>query len=398
MVERNTAMLIADYNNTELQLAALSGAEQQMQTIDRDVANMSAALHHRQGMLSKTQQDDMHLQKRIHRNSNPRFFHYLVCNRDAKVERLKGELQDLVGIEQNLSNKIAEDSGQLSTLRQTQQNSHTRVDKKHQLESHCRAVFDQVVNAQPPTQTLQQLWAGVQQHGAQMASEQGLLQAIDRSVQLVQQGLSLFQQAEGLYNQAHRVNQQAKQTNRAEVSEERRERREEAFGNDFGAERSEWRIENLEREERHLQARRDSLINQAHDVAMQAYQVISAGLSAFPMEARARYPQLCASIGQVAFPRVEGANFNNALLADMIFGTTGAAMNDYRSGCKIQNNIRVVAQCASITSQQLGLLGAMKAAVTAAVQQLQVSLQSLEQNIKSERNAIFHSVRAAVPQ
>jgi len=252
------------------------------------------------------------------------------------------------------------------------------------------------VNGQPPTQMLQQLRAGVQQQGAQMASEQGLLQAVDRSVQLVKQGLSFFQQAEGLYNQAHRINQQAKQTNRAEVSEQRRERREEAFGNDFAAERSECRIENLEREERQLQARRDSLINQAHDVAMQAYQVISAGLSAFPMEARARYPHLCASIGQVAFPRVEGANFNNALMVDMIFGTMGAAMNDYSSGCKIQNNMRIVAQCASITSQQLGLLGAMEAAVTATLRQLQASVQSLEQNISAERSSIFHNVRAAV--
>lgn len=123
MVGRKTAMLIAEYNNTEQQLAQMA----QMKTIDQHVADMSAAVHHRQRVLSKIQQDDVHLQKRIHRNSNPRFFHYLVCNRDAKVERLKGELQDLVGIEQNLSNKIAEYSGQLSSLEQTQQNSHIRV-------------------------------------------------------------------------------------------------------------------------------------------------------------------------------------------------------------------------------------------------------------------------------
>merc|ERR1711959_289030 len=149
----------------------------------------------------------------------------------------------------------------------------------------------------------------------------------------------------------------------------RRERRDEAFGNEMGAENAEWHRENLERQERQLQAERDSLINQAHDVALRAYQVISTAFSTFPMEARARYPQLCASIGQVAFPRVEGANFNNTLMTDAIFGTMGAAMNDYSSGCKIQNNMRIVAQCASITSQQQGLVTAMQSAVNATLQQ-----------------------------
>merc|ERR1711959_195460 len=106
-------------------------------------------------------------------------------------------------------------------------------------------------------------------------------------------------------------------------------------------------------------------------------QVISTAFSTFPMEARARYPDLCRSIGQVAFPRVEGANFSEAFMADAIFGTMGAAMNDFSSGCKIQNNIRVVESCASMTSQQLGLVNAMQGAVNANIWQLQANVQSL---------------------
>merc|ERR1711977_221223 len=114
---------------------------------------------------------------------------------------------------------------------------------------------------------------------------------------------------------------------------------------------------------------------------MRAYQVISTGFSTFPMEARARYPQLCISIGQVAFPRVEGANFTSTLMTDAIFGTMGAAMNDFNSGCKIQNNMRIVEQCASMSTQQLGLVVAMEGAVNTNVQQLRSQVHSLEQSI-----------------
>merc|ERR1712187_351118 len=192
------------------------------------------------------------------------------------------------------------------------------------------------------------------------------------------------------------MGERAKQVNRSEAYEERRERRDEAFGNEFGAENAEWNRENLERRERQLQAQRDSLINQANDVAMRAYQVISGAFATFPMEARTRFPQLCASIGQVAFPRVQGANFTNALFADAIFGTMGAAFNDFNSGCQIQNNMRVVEQCASMTSQQSGLIAAIQSAVNGVIQEQQSVMKSLEQNIAVERQNMFNVVRASV--
>jgi hypothetical protein len=297
-----------------------------------------------------------------------------------------------------MSNKLAADSAQLSNLRQQQQNAHAVVDRKHQLESHRQSLFDQVVNEQPATPVLQQLQANSQQQCAQLASEQALLQAVGHSMEKVTQGLSLFQKAEGIYRQASQINERAQRVNSIEGYEARRERRDEAFGDGLGAENAEWNREQLERQERHLQAERDSLVNRAHDVAMQAYQVISIAFSTFPMEARGRYPDLSRSIGQVAFPRVEGANFSEAFMADAIFGTMGAAMNDFSSGCKIHNNVHVVEQCASMTSQQLGLVSAMHRAVHANVQQLQVNLQTLEQSVVVERTSIFNSVQAAVAQ
>jgi len=390
------AMLVKEYNSIEQQLAPMQNSESQMHNIDGQVASASSEISRRQTLLGQTQQDDAHMQVRVHRNENPRFLHYFVCNRDAKVERLKGELQQLQTNGQDLTNKLATDSQNLAALQQQKQNAHAIVDKKHQMEGQCRQLFNQVVDCQPPTQTLQQLRAGEQQQRPLLQSEQHLLQAVGTSVQHVQQGLALFQQAEGLYRHAQSTNEQAKNVTRMEANTERRERIDEAFGDRADAQNAEMHRRNLEMQERQLQARRDNEINQANGVAMQAYQVISTGMASFPAEARARYPQLCASIGQVAFPRVQGANFGSALMADAIFGTFGAAMNDMTSGCQIQDNMRTVGQCASMTSQQLGLMQSMQNAVSTNVHNLQASIRTLEQNITTERNNMFNGVRSAV--
>jgi len=390
------AMMVNEYNSIEQQLLPLQNSEGELRSVDSQVASASAEINRRQSLISQTQKDDAHMHKRIHRNENPRFLHYFVCNRDAKVERLKGELQQLEVLQKDLTEKVAADSAQLAQLQQRRNDVTQCVQMKHQLEGKSQQLFNQVVDAQPPTPALQQFHAGIQQQRPLMASEQALAQAVGNSVQQVKQGLNLFQQAEGLYRQAHQTNEQAKDVTRRERNVEGREFREECRGNDFAAQNAEFDRQRLERQERELQCQRDNLINQAHDVAMRAYQVISTAFATFPAEGRTRYPQLCASIGQVAFPRVEGANFNGALMADAIFGTWGAAMNDMTSGCKIQDNMRIVAQCASMTSQQLGLLAAVESAVNANVQQLHASISNLEQNIRTERQNMFNNVRAAV--
>jgi hypothetical protein len=336
------------------------------------------------------------MQKRIHRNENPRFLHYLVCQREAKVQRLKGEKQELENIHQDLTLKLSTDSAQLTNLQQQRQGQHGAVERKHQLERRSTDLFNQVVDAQPPTQELHQLHTSMQQHRGLEASEQALLQAVGNSAQQVKQGLSLFQQAAKLYQDSRSVNEQAKDVVRREQYQERRESRDMRHGDYCDAENAEWQRQRLDRQEKDLQCRRDNLINQAHDVAMQAYQVISSAFATFPAEARVRCPQLCASFGEVAFPRVQGACFAQTLMTDAIFGTWGAAMNDMSSGCQIQDNLRIVEQCASMTSQQLGMVSAIQNVLTTSMQQLQASINHLEQNIQTERNNIFNNVRAAV--
>merc|ERR1711957_53093 len=135
--------------------------------------------------------------------------------------------------------------------------AHAVVDEKHRMESTLRGLFDQVIECQPPTQTLQQLRANAQQQQQILMYENSLSQAVGSSAQQVQQGLSFFQQAEGLYRQAANMNQGAQQTVSSEAFEARRERRAQDFGDDIGAEDAEWQRENLERQERMFQAQCD---------------------------------------------------------------------------------------------------------------------------------------------
>jgi len=390
------AMMVNEHNGIAEELSLLQDSEGQLRYLDGLVASTSAEVNRRQGLKTKTQQDDACMQKRIHRNENPRFLHYLVCHREAKVQRLKGEKQELEKLHQDLTLKLSTDSAQLTNLQQQWQSQRGVVERKHQLERRSTDLFDQVADAQPPTQELHQLRAGVQLNRGLEASDQALLQAVGNTAQQVRQGLSLFQQASTLYQEARSVNEQAKNVVRREQYQERRERRDIAHGDYCDAENAELQRQRLDRQERDLQCRRDNLINQAHDVAMQAYQIISNAFATFPAEARGRYPQLCASFGQVAFPRVQGACFAQTLMTDAIFGTWGAAMNDMSSGCQIQDNLRIVERCASMTSQQLDMVAAIQSALTTGMQQLRASISHLEQNIQIERNNIFNNVRAAV--
>jgi len=381
-VERHvseTATLIKEYDGIKRQLTPLIDYDGiQVQAIDGQVASVLHEINIRQTLLNQTQKADTHMQKRVHRNKNPRFLHYLVCNRAVKVECLKEELQQLETVVQTLLIKLSFDSAKLSRLQQQQKEAHAIMNKKLQMQGQSRQLFNQVVDCQPPTQTLKRLRAQEWKERSLLATEQIFLEAIGNSVQQVQQGLSLFQEAEYLFRRAESINERAKNVY-ADICDE-------AVGSDFGSDSSErsWLFGLAE--ERDLQRQHDKKKYQANGVAIQAFQIIEPGFSAFPFKARARFPQLCASIGQ-----------GDAILWHA--GSFGTAKNDIRYdilGCQIEGNARVVGQCASMTSQQLKLMVAVQDAAAINVHQLQAGIQNLEQQIIDERNNIFNGMRSAV--
>jgi len=385
-MDDGTATLIRVYDCIHQQLALLQNPENQMKAIDCKLKSILYEEFRRSTLLKQTEEANAYMQKRVHRNEYPRFLHYFVCNREAKVQRLKEELQNLQTIVQDLSKKVSDDSSQLTALRRQKRNAHTTVIRKQQMEGLSHQLFIQVVDGQPPTDNLKNLRAEGQQQRSLLASEQVLLDAVGKSVQQVQQGLLLFQQAEGHYRHARSINERVKCGSPQMCDED--------VGYDFGAEDSGRNRQKSERQDSDLQNVLDRTIDQAHGLAMKAYQLMSTGLASFPAEAKAQYPQLCASMRQVAFPRVQGASPTGALEDNAIFDTPRVAMTGMTSGCQIQDNVKVMGQCASMTSQQLSLMESTQNAVTMNVQQLQASLRTLERNIVAERNNIFNGLHA----
>merc|ERR1719162_834314 len=117
-------ILIAEYNGIEQKLVLSQNYEKQKEDIDRQVASTSLEISRGQTLLNQTQKDLSDMQTRVHRNENPRFLHYFVRNREAKVERLKAESKQLKIIEQDLSSKFSIASAQLLGLQQKQQDVH----------------------------------------------------------------------------------------------------------------------------------------------------------------------------------------------------------------------------------------------------------------------------------
>jgi len=248
------------------------------------------------------------------------------------------------------------------------------MNKKLQMEGQSRQLFNQVVDCQPPTQTLEQLLAREQEEQPRLASEEKLLQAVGNSVQQVQQGLKLFQESEYHHRQAESINERSKNVY-ADICDE-------AVGSDFGSDTRSW-ISGLA-EEKDLQWQHGKKSNQANGVAIQAFQVLGPGFEAFPFEAIGRYPKLCRNLK------------GDAILWHA--GTFKASEEDIRYdilGCKIVGDARVVGQCASMTSQQLRLMLAVQDAIAINVHQLQASLQDIDQKITGERNNMFNGMRSA---
>mmetsp|Transcript_147628 Transcript_147628/g.383854 ORF Transcript_147628/g.383854 Transcript_147628/m.383854 type:complete len:304 (-) Transcript_147628:184-1095(-) len=277
--------------------------------------------------LGRVDQKYQHLCRRIHRNENPRFLHYFVCNRAAKVERLKLESRDLEKFQKDLVDSITAEGAAL----------HQR---SAELEERLRALFARIVREQS-TEARQNLLAEFPFLNASLQFERDLLQNIRSSIALVEQGLGRLQDAKRFLPSAQGLNDQT-----------------------------------------------------AHDMAAEAYHLIRRGFSSFPKEARIRYEQLCASIGSVVFPRLEGTDdCREACVLDSIFGTIGNACND-----KLQGNMRVIDECASTSSRQLDLMRYIEADVTVILHSLVDDAASLCSRLQAEERNIFNDARHRVMQ
>lgn len=391
----NVAALVADYKSTEEALAPLMSADGSLAQASANADNLQRSVGLIQGELGRNQAECTKLERRIHRNENPRFFHYLIFNRKARAERFRGELGVKRGLEAEQQQDLTQKNEQLAGLRQVESQARGAVSNKRQLEARKGQLFDQVVASQPPTVHLQELQNRKASQSGLLASERGLQAAMQQSEQLAQRGIQQFEAARQTLQRAEQENQAALRANDQERFAQMREGFAERRGDGFGADNAEFQAECAERRERMMQSMRDQHINQSCQQASDAYRSMHAALfSSFPQEARQRYPQLCMQIGRTPFPQLQGASGFQTGMADL-FGPVGAMMNEWGTENKIMQNLSVVQQCESIARQQHQLIVAVCSAIGGGIAQMDQNLAQISSGIEAERRRIFGEVMAA---
>jgi len=335
------------------------------------------------------------LANRVKRNEHPRLLHWLVCNRSAKVARLKEELETACIANEAKVSRVSSAHASVEQLRRNQGKLMGLLAHQQQLESEREALFNKVVDAQPSSASLLESQAERQRSVSQLGAEQQFLSAVTGHARGMQHGLALFQQCQALYQQALSLNYEAENVNMFETRAEQRESVDDWADRSCFEARDEWHVEPWEWQEQWWQERRDQLTNEAGAIAMHGYQEVAIVLSSLPPETRARYQRIASSFG-VPYPRLQGANFCEAWICDALFGTSGAEMNDFSSGCKIRQNMEVVSRCVSITVQKLDIVTTVRDAVSSNIQRLQASVEGVDRQISVERNNLFVAARASV--
>jgi len=391
----NIAALVADYKSTEEALVPLMSADGSLAQASANAGNLQSQVGRIQGELGRNQAECTKLERRIHRNENPRFFHYLIFNRKARAERFRGELGTKRTLEAEQQQDLTQKTEQLAGLRHVESQARGAVSNKRQLEVRREQLFDQVVASQPVTVHLQELQNRKATQSSVIAAERGLQAALQQSEQLARRGIQQFEAARQTLQRAEQENQGALRANDQERFAHMREGFAERRGDGFGADNAEFQAECAERRERMMQAMRDQHINQSCQQASDGYRSMHAALfSSFPQEARQRYPQLCMQIGQTPFPQLQGASGFQTGMADL-FGPVGAMMNEWGTENKIMQNLSVVQQCESIARQQHQLIVALCSAIGGGIAQMDQNLAQINSGIEAERRRIFGEVLAA---
>lgn len=394
----NVAALLVDYKGTEEALVPLQSADGSLAQASANAGNIQRQVGQIQAALGTNQAECTKLESRIHRNENPRFFHYFIFNRKARAERFRGELGVKRGVEAEQQQDMAQKTEQLDGLRQVESQARGAADRKHQLEAHLVQLFDQVVASQPVTPQLQELQNGRATQSSAIAAERGLQAAMQQSEQLARRGIQQFEAARQTLQRAEQENNAAARANLQERRADMREDFAERRGDGFDANNAEFQAECAERRERMMQAQRDQHINQSCQQASDGYRSMHAALfSSFPQEARRRYPQLCMQIGQTPFPQLQGASGFETGMADL-FGPIGGMINEWGSENKIRQNLSVVQQCESIAQQQHGLIVVLISAIGGGIAQMDQNLAQIHGGIEAERRRIFGAVMASAGQ
>ena len=363
-----TARLVAKFDQVEVKLASIriGEADHPSAPVRPEDDCLEEELNARCALRCAEREVSL-LEKRIHRNEHPRLFHYFVCGRGSKVVRMRDELRTATLEKERRSADVSSAGAAALKQRRQQRELSERATRRKQLESESRSLFNSVVDALPPTAALEQCTTHRRQCITEMVPEQLLLCALSGLVEGMKRGLHLFEQALDFYQEALLLRQEVQIANLNTYAQP-----------DQRSVDTERRLD--------VQARMDQVTNAAGMVAMRAHRDVGMLLASFPQEARTRYPQLCGSLGAIAYP----------MMNDERFEVPGTAADDTpRFGCYVRDNLDVISQCVTVTVQHISTLEAVRTAVSATIDQRGQQISDWDAKIASERRNMFASARAS---
>jgi len=364
------------YDDLGRLIASLGNASAERQRCEAAVSATQQQIAYADAELRKNRQNQPYMEKRIDRNEHPHFLHYFVINREQKVQRLKGELEQLHSTEQNLVMQEQNLDGRLANEQAALAQASMREQQCAAAQAERASLFDAVVASQPPTAKLVNLQQQVGAAQQQVQLNSTLLQQVGVSLQRAQVAVQLFQQAHHCLRQASTMNNMATGTAFFE-----------AFDGNY-----------RDREMMHMaemgeQMQRDSLLNQARSLAMQAGNELQSAIDCFPAQARSLNPQLTANLFSAAQPFLQGASFGGTMMVDWVFGNTGAFFNDMHASGKINHNLNVIAQCQNAAAAQTGIIEAVAQYLQTNVQFVSQQIANLGGQIQAERSVMFDMAR-----
>ena len=196
----------ANYDQVLADIRSLQYVDSALQDTDKQIESSTFELKRVKHNLFKLRKAEKKLEKRVDRNENPRFLHYLQLNRHEKVQRLKGEYNNLRARDEKLLGQSQALDRNLRQLKQ-QKNSHVKQKQRRSgLEHQRQQMFDQVVDSQPPTQLLRQVDNNIALQSREIQKETNLLNQVDEVVSRIRLAEQQYSKSLQMLQRAQRMN------------------------------------------------------------------------------------------------------------------------------------------------------------------------------------------------
>ena len=365
---------VARFDELGLMLQVAGDANGLKARDDAQLAQLQSRLSATEAKLRKNRDAQPYQEKRLHRNAHPRFLHYLQFNREAKVERLQRELDQMRADEKRMEAEVLELRDHVAAQSRVCDVRARNAASVAEAQRERMRLFDWVVSVTPDTPAMVDIKHQRQAATRALQAESELHARLRETLLRVAAARDSFARAASELRAARMENTVAQVDNFGDMMSNRRD--------GFGEVAMQWD--------------RDRRLNLARDLAFRGSDELQAALDDFPMEARVRYGDLTRRIGDAPLPDLRGANFLGTWAVGMAFGNFGDAMNNMHAGGKIQRNLAVLGQCESIAASQHALVGAVARAVDANLVQIRATLVALEERYQRERAVMFQLARSSV--